>query len=328
MAQAATTIGSIDNVLPSNERTKPSYSLWELAFKRFLRHRAAVAGSIGLLMIILFVVVGSFLYTSEYVNTVDVINRLQPPSWLLNPPTMDHPMGTDSTGRDILARIIYGGQISLVIGFLAVAVSLVVGVIVGALAGYYGGLVDAVLMRFTEAMLAIPSLLLLIVVSKMLLGQVPTLHILGRDISGSVIIVILVIGLFGWMYEARIVRSSFLAVREQEFITAARALGVKDNRIMWKHILPNVLAPIIVNATLGLAVAIITEAYVSFLGLGVQDPTPSWGNILNQAISFMVRGVWWLWVFPSLMIILTLLCVNFVGDGLRDALDPRSLIDS
>lgn len=328
MAQAATTIGTIESAPTTMERGKPTYTLWQLAWKRFLRHRAAVAGGIGLLLIIFAVIAGSFVYSADYVNKVDVVNRLQPPSWMANPPTMEHPMGTDSTGRDILARIIYGGQISLIIGFLAVTVSLIVGVLVGALAGYYGGVVDAVLMRFTEAMLAIPSLLLLIVVSKMLLGQVPTLHILGRDISGSVVIVILVIGLFGWMYEARIVRSSFLSVREQEFITAARALGVKDNRIMWRHILPNVLAPIIVNATLGLAVAIITEAYVSFLGLGVQDPTPSWGNILNQALSFIVRGVWWLWFFPSLMIILTLLCVNFVGDGLRDALDPRSLVDS
>ncbi len=307
--------------------TKPSYSLWQLAWRRFLRHRAALAGGIGLVLIILFVIVGSFVFSEEYANTPNVIIRLQPPTIFANPPTLDHLMGTDSTGRDILARIVYGGQISLVIGFLAVAVSVTVGLLVGALSGYYGGWIDAGLMRLTEAMLAIPSLLLLIVLSKMLLGQVPNLHFLGREISGSVPIVILVIGLTGWMYEARIVRSQFLSIKEQEFITAARATGVKNSRIMWRHILPNSLAPIIVNATLGLAVAIITEAYVSFLGLGVQEPTASWGNILNQALSFIQRGVWWLWFFPSLMIILSLLCVNFVGDGLRDALDPRSRVE-
>lgn len=322
MAQAVTTLGgAIDSAPAITTRSKPSYSLWQLAGKRFLRHRAAVAGSVGLILILLFTLLGPLVYSTDFANHVDVINRLQAPTW-------QHLMGTDSTGRDILARIIYGGQISLIIGFLAVSVSLIVGVLVGALAGYYGGLVDSVLMRFTEAMLAIPSLLLLIVVSKLLLGHVANFHVFGRDISGSVPIVILIIGLFGWMYEARIVRSSFLAVREQEFITAARALGVRDNNIIWKHILPNVMAPIIVNATLGLAAAIITEAYVSFLGLGVQDPTPSWGNILNQALSFIQRGVWWLWLFPSLMIILTLLCVNFIGDGLRDALDPRGLVES
>ncbi|MBI4671612.1 MAG: ABC transporter permease [Chloroflexi bacterium] len=237
-------------------------------------------------------------------------------------------MGTDSTGRDIFARIIYGGQISLLVGFLAVIVAALVGVLIGAFSGYYGGVVDSVLMRFTEAMLAIPTLLILIVLSKALLGRIPNLTFLDRSISGSVPIVILVIGVTSWMYGARIVRAQFLSIREQEYVTAAHALGVKNDRIIWRHILPNTMGPIIVFAALGLVNAITLEAYVSFLGLGVQEPTASWGNIINQALSFIQRGVWWLWFFPSLMIILTLLCVNFLGDGLRDALDPRNLVES
>jgi peptide/nickel transport system permease protein len=322
MAQATATISSgTEAFAKSAEPQKPTYGLWQLAWKRFLRHKAAVAGGIGFILIILFIIGGSFVYTEDYANKPDVINRLQPPTW-------EHPMGTDSTGRDILARIIYGGQISLAVGFLAVIVAVSLGVTIGALSGYYGGTVDSGLMRFTEAMLAIPSLLILIVLSKALLGKLPNLTFLDRSISGSVPIVILVIGFTSWMAGARIVRAQFLSLREQEFITAARAMGVKNGRIIWRHILPNTMAPIIVYATLGLVIAITLESYVSFLGLGVQEPTASWGNILNQALSFIQRGVWWLWFFPSLMIILTLLCVNFLGDGLRVALDPRNLVDS
>jgi peptide/nickel transport system permease protein len=337
MATATETLGARGGLQTVTTLTRPTYGLWELTLRRFLRHRAAVAGTIGLTLILAFVIVGSFVYSEQYANTPDITNRLQAPSWLLDPPTMDHPLGTDSVGRDLLARIIYGGQISLLIGFLAVALAVTLGVVIGAFSGYYGGLIDSVLMRFTEAMIAIPSLFFLIILSKMLIGSVPNIHFAGRDLSGTVPVVILVIGLFGWMFEARIVRSQFLALREQEYITAARAIGVKNDRIMLRHILPNSMAPIIVNATLGLASAIITEAYVGFLGLGVQEPTASWGNILNQALSylnrafapidFIHRGVWWLWLFPSLMIVLTVLCVNFIGDGLRDALDPRGLVE-
>lgn len=327
MAQAATTVGSSPAIAIPVPQVKPTYSLWQLTWKRYMRHRAAVAAAIGLALIFALVFIGPLFISEQQANKVDILNRLSQPTWLDNPPTMEHIMGTDSTGRDIFGRIIYGGQISLIIGFLAVTIALLLGVLFGALSGYYGGKVDSVLMRFTEAMLAIPSLLLLIVISKLLLGQIPTMHIMGRDLSGSVVIVIVVIGITSWMIEAKVVRSVYLSTREQEFITAARALGVKDNRIMWRHILPNSMAPIIVNATLGLAVAIIAEAYVGFLGLGVQEPTASWGNILNQAQSFIQRGVWWLWFFPSVMIILTLLCVNFIGDGLRDALDPRGLVE-
>ncbi len=321
MAQAAETIRESDlGVVVPRTLVREPMTLWQLAWARFRRHRMAMAGLIGFVFIIAFLIIGSLAISEDQVNNPDIDNRLTGPSTI-------HYFGTDSTGRDVFDRIIYGGQISLAIGFLAVGVSLVLGVTVGLLSGFYGGLVDAVLMRFTEAMLAIPSLLLLIVVSKMMLGKIDNVYIGGRMFSGTVPIVILAIGVTSWMFEARIVRAAVLSTKAQEFITAARAVGVNNRRIILRHILPNVLAPIIVNATLGLALAIISEAYVSYLGLGVQQPTASWGNMLDESLTYIQRGIWWMWFFPGLMIVLTLLCVNFIGDGLRDALDPRGLID-
>ena len=288
----------------------------QLAWRRFKRHRMALLGSAGLVALVVFILVGSFVYTEKYANRNDVVNRLATPS-------PEHYFGTDSTGRDLFARIIYGGQISLIIGVLAVALALLLGITIGGLAGYYGGWVDAILMRFTEAALSIPSLFLLIILGKLFGSEIPTLKLMGRTFSGSVIVVILVIGLTSWMYLARIVRANILSLREMDYISASRALGLSNFRILVQHLIPNTIAPIIVAATLGLANAIISEAYVSFLGLGVQPPTASWGNLMDQSISLIQRGVWWLWLFPSLFIVLTILFTNFVGDGLRDALDPR-----
>ena len=202
-------------------------------------------------------------------------------------------------------------------------VEVVVGVLVGAVAGYFGGWVDDFLMRITEAMLIIPSLFLLIVLSKAIGGSVPEIHFLGRAFSGSVVVIILVIGFTSWMYLARIVRANVLSLKEMDYISASRALGVSDARIIFKHLLPNTIAPIIVSSTLGVANAITSEAYVSFLGLGVQTPTASWGNMLDSAVKYLQTAPW-LWLFPGMMIMLTVLCINFIGDGLRDALDPRS----
>jgi peptide/nickel transport system permease protein len=288
----------------------------QLAWRRFRRHRMAVFGSVGLMALFIFIVVGSFFYTEKYANRSDVLRRLEAPS-------AAHFFGTDSTGRDLFARIIYGGQISLIIGVLSVALALFLGIAVGGTAGYYGGWVDALLMRFTEAALAIPSLFLLIILGKLFGSEIPTLTLLGRTFSGSVIVVILVIGLTSWMYLARIVRANILSLREMDYVAASRALGVSNLRILLRHLIPNTIAPIVVSATLGLASAIISEAYVSFLGLGVQPPTASWGNIMDQSISLIQRGVWWMWLFPSSFIVMTILFTNFVGDGLRDALDPR-----
>jgi peptide/nickel transport system permease protein len=276
---------------------------------------------VGLLTaILLYVTVGPFFFSEDYANHTDLSVRLSSPS-------LAHPFGTDGTGRDILARTIYGGQISVLIGVCAVAVALTMGTLVGALSGYYGGMLDAVLMRFTEATLNIPRLFLLILLAKFLGGKVPTFRVLGRSFSGSVVVIIGVIGLTSWMYLARIVRANFLSIKEQEFVTAARAIGSRDRTIIIEHILPNSVAPIVVAATLGVAGAIISEAYVSFLGMGVQPPTATWGNMLDQAYSHLDTEPW-MWFFPGMLIVLTVLAINFVGDGLRDALDPRALAES
>jgi peptide/nickel transport system permease protein len=292
----------------------------QVAWRRFRRHKMAMLGIVILIGVILFVTVGAAFFSEADANRTDLSLKLQPPS-------RAHPFGTDLTGRDILARTIYGGQISIIIGILAVLVELVAGILVGALAGYYGRVVDAVLMRFTEAMLIIPSIFLLIVLAKILSGKVPTFQLLGRSFSGSVIVIIVVIGLTSWMYLARIVRASFLSLKEQEFVTASRCIGTRDGSIIFEHILPNTVAPITVSATLGVASAILSEAYVSFLGLGVQPPTATWGNMLDQAYHHLESEPW-MWFFPGMFILLTVLGINFVGDGLRDALDPRALAET
>jgi peptide/nickel transport system permease protein len=299
------------------EDAKVSLSPAQLVWRRFRKHRMAILGGIGVILLLAFIIIGSFLVPEKSANRGDLLVRL-------SAPMAGHPLGTDSTGRDVFNRIIYGGQISLFIGILAVLLEVSLGTLIGATAAYFGGWVDAILMRFTEAMLAIPSLFLLIVLAKFLGRNIPTINILGRTFSGSIGIVILVIGLTSWMYLARIVRANVLSLKELDYITAAKALGANPTRIFFSHLIPNTLGAIIVAATLGLANAILTEAYVSFLGLGVQPPTATWGNMMQQAQSFIIRGAWWMWVFPSLFIVFTILCINLLGDGLRDAFDPRS----
>jgi peptide/nickel transport system permease protein len=290
----------------------------QLIWRRFRKHRMALVGAVGIIVLLLFIIVGSIVIPESAANNTDLLHRLQAPTAL-------HVFGTDSIGRDNFNRIIYGGQISLIIGALAVLLEVSIGTVIGGVAAYIGGWVDAVLMRFTEAMLSIPSLFLLIVLSKFLGHNIPTINILGRTFSGTVGIVILVIGLTAWMYLARIVRSNMLSLRELDYISAAKSLGASKTRIFFTHLVPNTLGIIVVSATLGLANAILTEAYVSFLGLGVQPPTATWGNMMEQSQSFMSQGAWWMWVFPSMFIILVILSVNLMGDGLRDAFDPHSV---
>jgi len=290
----------------------------QMAWRRFRRHKMAMFGACLLILIVLYVIGGSLVYSEKYANRNDL-------SITLSPPSREHPFGTDGTGRDILARTIYGGQISIIIGVCAVIVSVIVGVLVGSIAGYYGGPIDAVLMRFTEAMFNIPQLFLLILLSKLLSGKVPTFKLLGRSFSGSVIVIIVVIGLTSWMYLARIVRATYLSLKEQEFVTAARCIGTPNSFIIFRHILPNSMASVIVSGTLGVAAAILNEAYVSFLGVGVQAPTATWGNMLDQAYHHLESEPW-MWIFPGLFILLTVLSINFLGDGLRDALDPKTRI--
>lgn len=308
---------TLDIPVFEREAARPTLTPRQLIWRRFRKHRMAMFGMIGFILLLLFIFVGSILVTEKKANEVDLQARLSPPSSV-------HWMGTDSTGRDLFARIIHGGQISLIVGILAVFLSVTVGTLIGGIAAYYGGWVDSLLMRFTEAMLSIPSLFLLIILGKFFGKDVQTIEVFGRAFSGSVGIVILVIGLTSWMYLARIVRANVLSLRELDYISVARSLGASDIRVFFNHLIPNTMGAIIVSSTLGLAGAILSEAYVSFLGLGVQPPTASWGNILTSAQSLIQRGSWWVWLFPGTFIIITILCINLVGDGLRDAFDPRS----
>ncbi len=313
---SSTTVeGAIE--IASDQWQGRALSLREMVWRRFRRHKMAMAGAVILLLLVVYCVGGALVFSEDYANYTDTTLRLQPPS-------AAHPFGTDTVGRDILARTIYGGQISLMIGLSAVLVEVVVGVIIGALAGYYGGWIDSALMRFTEAMFNIPQLFLLLVMAKFFAGKIPTIQFLGRSLSGSVVVIIGIIGLTSWMYLARIVRADFLSLKEREFITAAHTIGTRNRSIIFRHILPNTMAPIIVSATLSVANAILSEAYISFLGLGVQPPTATWGNMLDGAYNY-IESAPWLWIFPGLLIVLTVMSINFLGDGLRDAMDPTTV---
>lgn len=300
----------------SEDLSTPPLTLWQMAWLRFRRHKMALFGVVVLILLFFFSFGGAFIYSEKDANFNDTSKRLSPPSW-------QHPFGTDSIGRDILARTIYGGQISLFIGLVAVLIETILGIAVGALAGYYGGTVDAVLMRITEALLNIPTIFLLLVMAKFFGNQIPEIELFGRVFSGSVMVIVVIIGGTSWMYLARIVRAEFLSLKENEFVLAARATGTSNFQIIFLHILPNTIAPIIVSSTLSVANAILSEAYISFLGLGVQPPTATWGNMLESSAKYMDSAPW-LWFFPGMLILLTVLAINFVGDGLRDALDPRS----
>jgi peptide/nickel transport system permease protein len=299
-----------------DELENPPLPLSRLAWLRFRRHKMAMVGIVILFLLVLYCVGGAFVYSEKFANFNDTSIALQPPS-------LKHPFGTDTIGRDILARTIYGGQISLMIGLTAVILEMFMGVVIGAVSGYFGGWLDALLMRFTEAILIIPQIFLLLVMAKFFAGDIPDVNFLGRQFSGSVIVIVVIIGLTSWPYLARIVRAEFLSIKENEYILAARAIGTPTSEIIFLHILPNTIAPIVVSATLGVANAITLEAYISFLGLGVRPPTATWGNMLEGAYNY-IESAYWMWLFPGLLILFIVLAINFVGDGLRDALDPRS----
>ena len=299
-----------------DELESPPLTLGQLAWRRFRRHRMAIFGAILMILIVLYTFGGMLIFSEADANFVETGVRLQPPS-------LEHPFGTDTIGRDILVRTIYGGQISIIIGLTAMVVELFIGVTIGALTGYFGGKLDSILMRLTEAVLVIPQIFLLLVMAKYFSQSIPNIQLLGRTFSGSVLVIIVVIGVTTWPYLARIVRAQFLSVKENDFILAARATGTSTYEIIFRHILPNSIAPIIVSATLSVAAAITLEAYISFLGLGVRPPTATWGNMLEGAYNY-VESAWWLWFFPGMLIALTVLGINFLGDGLRDALDPHS----
>lgn len=301
--------------LESSERRSPD-TLLQRTIRRFFRHRMAVSGVVLLLFIIVYVVGGAFIHSEQYANLNDT-------SKAFAAPTTEHIMGNDRVGRDVFARTIYGGQISLLIGVTAMVMSVSLGVTVGVVSGYFGGIVDMVLMRITEAFLSIPQLLILLVLANVFKGQIPDVDVLGRTFDGSIVLIVAIIGATSWMVLARIVRSTVLSIKETEFVMAAQAVGASNLRIIFRHVLPNTLAPVIVAGSLGVASAILSEAYISFLGVGVEEPTATWGAILNSSRDH-IEDAPWLWFYPGMLIVLTVLSINFIGDGLRDATDPRS----
>ena len=280
-------------------------SLARQAFSRFLRHRAAVSGAVVLLIVIL-ASIGAALVAPQDPIESDLQALRQPPS-------AAHWLGTDLIGRDLWSRIVHGSRVTLSVGILAVALYVLIGSVLGALAGYFGGWLDQLIMRLTDTVMSIPGLLMIIVF----------VSIIGPSLTS----VIIVIGLLGWPGACRLVRGQFLSLRREEYVTAARVIGASDARIIFRHILPNLISPLIVLATFGVASAILLEASLSFLGLGVRPPTPSWGGILNEAQSPTVLSLMpWLWLSPGLIIAIVVLAVNFVGDGVRDAIDPRAIV--
>jgi len=273
-----------------------SKSFW----RYFKRNRLAVGGLV--MIVVIFLIAGLASVVAPYDPGKTGV------SLKLDAPSIKHFLGTDQLGRDVFSRMLYGSRVSLSVGFVAVAISIFIGILVGAVAGYYGGWIDAVLMRFVDIMLCFPSFFLILTV----------VAVLGP----SLLNVMIVIGITSWMGTSRFVRAEFLSLRERDFAQAAKALGVSDRRIIFRHILPNALAPVFVTATLDVATAILVEAGLSFLGFGVQPPAPSWGNILTEGRTY-IFDAWWLTVFPGLAILITVLSFNLLGEGLRDALDPR-----
>lgn len=292
-----TTIARLEKIRPE--------SLWSKAWKRFLRHKLALFG-LSVLGLLLFSALAASLLTPYSPIKQDLRN-------LRKAPTAEHWLGTDGVGRDIMTRVLYAGRISLSVGLVSVSLSGAIGIIIGVAAGYLGGKTDMILMRLTDMVMTFPSLVIIITVAAAL--------------GPSVYNAMLVIGLLTWPSIARLVRSQYLTLRTQQFVTAARSIGVSNWGIAFKHIFPNTISAITVAITFGMATSILMEASLSFLGLGVPPPTPSWGNMLRDAQSMNVlEGMPWIWLPPGIMIALSVLSINFIGDGLRDALDPRSLL--
>ncbi|MDL1972958.1 MAG: ABC transporter permease [Deltaproteobacteria bacterium] len=274
--------------------------MWRLFLSRFLENRLALLSAIFLFSLFILSIFAPWL--SPYDPFKIDVNAI------LMPPSPSHPLGTDMLGRDVLSRLIFGARISLKVGFVAVGIATIIGTILGAIAGYYGGAVDAIIMRFVDIMLCFPSFFLILAVIAFL--------------EPSIWNIMVVIGLTSWMGVTRLVRAEFLSLKERDFVLAARALGASDMRIIFKHIMPNAMAPVLVSATLGIPGAILTEAALSFLGIGVQLPTPSWGNMLTAGKDNL-EIAWWLSLFPGLAILLTVLAYNLLGEGIQDALNIR-----
>lgn len=287
--------------LDPNLKSKPD-TLMKIMFRKFMRNKLAVIGAV-ILAIIMFGAIFAPWLTSHSYSDQNLMNKLQSPGG-------EHLLGTDRFGRDVFARLLYGARISLLVGFASVIGSITIGTVVGAVAGYFGGLIDSILMRLVDIILSIPSLFLLI--------TLVTIFDPGIDK------LILIFALTGWTSTARLVRGEFLSLRSREFVLASKTIGTRSYKIIFAHILPNALGPIIVSATLAVGGVILAESALSYLGLGIQPPTPSWGNMLQDAQNFTIMlKHWWYPLVPGFAILFTVLSFNFIGDGLRDALDPR-----
>jgi oligopeptide transport system permease protein len=283
-------------------------SLWNDAWRRLRKNRLAMIGGIFALFIILASLIGPTIvkaltgYTYDYIPRERELTRAMSPSWT-------HPMGTDTQGRDILARVLVGGQISLMVGLISTFVSLIIGVTYGAIAGYVGGKIDNLMMRFVDVLFAIPYMMLVIVLLSLF--------------EKSLFLLFAALGAVSWLTMARIVRGQILSLKHQEFIEAARAIGLSSGKIIFRHLIPNTLGPVVVYATLTIPSVMLQEAFLSYLGLGVQAPLSSWGTLAAEGAQNMAIFPWMI-IFPGLTMALTLLSLNFVGDGLRDALDPQT----
>jgi peptide/nickel transport system permease protein len=307
IAEPSAAVRQLEHSLSSTPRT-----LWGDAWRRFLRHKLALVGTAMLLFFIVAVLIGPMIYrvSPEALDFKALSGR----------PSLKHPFGTDDLGRDMLARSLYGGRISLAVGVVAMLIAISLGTVVGSVAGFFGGKIDQVLMRVVDLFLALPVLPLLLLT--VYLFRDPVVKSFG-PVFGIFLIVVTMIGALAWMTTARIVRATFLSLKEKEFVEAARCLGVGRSSIMFRHILPNALSPIIVAATLEVGNAIITESTLSFLGVGFSPDTPTWGRLVTDGINYLQTAPW-LPLVPGALIFITVISINFMGDGLRDALDPRS----
>ncbi|MEA3322176.1 MULTISPECIES: oligopeptide ABC transporter permease [unclassified Bacillus (in: firmicutes)] len=289
--------------LNPNIKKKPD-TLTKITINKFMKNKLAVIGAVLLFIIISLAILAPLIAQFEP-QKQSLLNKLQSPGG-------EHWLGTDRYGRDVFARILFGARVSLLVGFASVAGSITIGTVIGAVAGYFGGKIDAVLMRIVDVIISIPTIFLLITLVTIFQPGVDKL--------------ILIFALTGWTFTARLVRGEFLSLRTREFVLASKTIGTRSHTIIFSHILPNAMGPIIVSATLGVGGVILAESALSYLGLGIQPPTPSWGNMLQDAQNFTIMlKHWWYPLFPGIMILITVLSFNFVGDGLRDALDPKTL---
>jgi peptide/nickel transport system permease protein len=313
---AGSILASATDKAAAGAAAAPRVGPWREAWRRFRKHRLAVVSLVILGTLVLSVLIGPLAWRVP-IDEIDFTARLQGPSWA-------HPMGTDDLGQDLLARVLYGGRISLAVGFAAMMVAIFVGVLVGSIAGMAGGRTDAALMWLTDLFLSLPQLPLLLLI--IYLFRDALTQVVGPEL-GVFILIVIIIGGFNWMQVARLVRAQFFSLREKEFVEAARALGASRLRLVLRHILPNAMGPVIVAATIDIAAAIIAESTLSFLGLGFPPDVPTWGRLLFDAKDNLDFAPHWA-IFPGAMIFLTVLSINFIGDGLRDAFDPRRVIAS